>query len=174
MKTLARLPRLSSGRAGSPGWKYGWHSSLCCCGCTNPSCKACRWSSKSPSNIHQAGEGCAACKKGWNRGGRSNHFAPSLTSFTLTAAAVSAEETQRISGDSVKKKYILFNLICDAKIELFGLRWTCWKCECVHCSCTHLPSLTCRAALGGSCHLPLPWQQPVFSSTWEVSPVPPL
>lgn len=38
-----------------------------CCGCTNPSCKACRWSSKRLSNIHQAGGGSAACEIGWNR-----------------------------------------------------------------------------------------------------------
>lgn len=132
-----------------------------CCGRTNPCCKACRWSSKCPSNIHQAREGSAACKRRWNRGGRSNHFAPWPTTFSLTAAAVSsdADQARRISEDNVKKKKerkcILSKFICVAKIERVGLVLTSvWTMRdvCVHVSALQLhapsPLLTCRAVRG--------------------------
>lgn len=144
-----------------------------CCGRTNPCCKACRWSSKCPSNIHQAREGSAACKRRWNRGGRSNHFAPWPTTFSLTAAAVSsdADQARRISEDNAKKKKkesaSCLNSFALLKSSALGWSWrVCGRCEtCVcmwaRCSCTHLPHYWHAGQCGGkSCHLPLPWQQP--------------
>lgn len=142
-----------------------------CCGRTNPCCKACRWSSKCPSNIHQAREGSAACKRRWNRGGRSNHFAPWPTTFSLTAGAVSsdADQARRISEDNVKKKKesaSCLNSFALLKLSALGWSWrVCGRCEtcvCVSALQLHAPSplLTCRAVRGKSCHLPLPWQQP--------------
>lgn len=60
-----------------------------CCGCTDPSCKACRWSSKCLSNIHQARRGSAACKRGWNRKGQ-EHIS-SLPPLSTTDAVASAQ-----------------------------------------------------------------------------------
>lgn len=92
MKTLAYLPWLSSGKAGSPGRKYGWHSSLSTAVVVVQT-QVVKHADEA-ANAHQIfirpGKAVPLVREDEIEGGRSNHFAPSLTSFTLTAAAVSS------------------------------------------------------------------------------------
>lgn len=116
-----RLPWPFCGRPRSPRWSYGWCSGLSAAAALVQA-QVVKHADEA-ANGHQIfiRPGTAAPLYGRMKyRGTYNHFVPSLTSFTLTAAAVSSEG-RRISEDAEKRgRFMLFNLGSEAKVERVG------------------------------------------------------
>lgn len=160
---------------------YRWYR------CTDQSCKACRWSSKCLSNIHQARRGSAAGKRGRKRRAPTPPTAVTVASPQPNSSSqthlhlLSTEpgghfvtEAIIIKRHNFAYKYpvsFTFTYEADAA-QTAGVS----ACECVHVGApghTGYSSPSVVGSVGRTCHLSLPWQRPASHPGWSGTLQPP-
>lgn len=118
--SLLRKSKETSGRT-EEAWvrAHGWYSSRYRVAVVwTLSCKACRWSSKCLSNIYQSRGASAACKRRWNRGGRSSHSVWSLSPIYSLSLSVSFDFA--VHSPCLPQTHLFFLIYTHSLVSITG------------------------------------------------------